>query len=232
LHSQRTASFRTWKRRWLNQKKFPAVISTVFLINIALKAMFTIICFLAYGQATEQVVSGNYPDAARKAVGGLIVANTLLSFPLPLVPVFRAFDCAMRTAPSAPSAPSSTATSAATIPARAGAGTAAYKALKRTLIVLFCGACAFALPSFAVAMGFMGSITLSFLTFIFPATFYLKLHGAQSTLLMRVACVFVVCFGVLGGIAGIASNIAIVAGKNYTLSAPSGVDFGPQVNFY
>ena len=31
------------------------------------------------------MVSGNYPHGARIAVGALIVANTLLSFPLPLV---------------------------------------------------------------------------------------------------------------------------------------------------
>lgn len=97
--------------------------------------------------------------------------------------------------------------------------TKAWKAAKRTLVVLFCGGCAFAVPSFAVAMGFMGSITLSFLTFIFPATFYLKLHGGNASVMVRFACIFVICFGVLGGTAGIASNIAIAA--NYTADSSS-----------
>jgi len=87
--------------------------------------------------------------------------------------------------------------------------------MKRTLVVLFCGGCAFGLPNFAVAMGFMGSITLSFLTFIFPSTFYLKLHGANASCMMRCACRFVICFGVLGGIAGIISNVALAG--NYTM---------------
>ena len=205
-------------------RQFPAVVSVVFLANMALKLLFTLVCFLAYGQATQQVVSGNYPDAARKAVGGLIVANTLLSFPLPLVPVFRAFDCAMAQPAAAAAAAAPNAAKAAAAAAAAAqphgtpppaAGSPAGKALKRSLIVLFCGGCAFAIPSFAVAMGFMGSITLSFLTFIFPATFYLKLHGGGATVLMRAACVFVICFGVLGGVAGIASNIAIAG--NFSL---------------
>lgn len=160
---------------------------------------------------------------ARKAVGGLIIANTLLSFPLPLVPVFRAFDCTMAPAQKKPrldglgheTSPLLTAASTASQPS----STKAWKAAKRTLVVLFCGGCAFAVPSFAVAMGFMGSITLSFLTFIFPATFYLKLHGGNASVMVRFACIFVICFGVLGGTAGIASNIAIAA--NYTADSSS-----------
>ena len=75
--------------------------------------------------------------------------------------------------------------------------------------------CATAVPNFAIAMGFMGSITLSFLTFIFPAAFFLRLHGDGASVLMRIACVSVVCFGMLGGLAGVFSNV-LLAG-NYTL---------------
>ena len=57
----------------------------------------------------------------------------------------------------------------------------------------------------------MGSITLSFLTFIFPASFYLRLHGAAGGIEMRVACYIVVFVGILGGVAGIASNIALAS---------------------
>ena len=81
----------------------------------------------------------------------------------------------------------------------------------RTSVVLFCGALAVAVPNFALAMGFMGSITLSFLTFIFPAAFYLRLHGAGGGTKMRVACYIVVFVGALGGVAGIASNIALAS---------------------
>ena len=35
---------------------FPRVVSGVFLVNIVLKAVFTLTCFLAYGAATEEVV--------------------------------------------------------------------------------------------------------------------------------------------------------------------------------
>ena len=183
---------------------FPRVVGAVFAVNVALKAAFTVVCFLAYGAATAEVVAANYPHTARTVVSVLIVANTALSFPLPLVPVFRMLGCAIDAAPPPPSG------------SKPGAGAAAAgawaRAAQRTLVVLFCGAVSVAVPNFTLAMGFMGSLTLSFLTFIFPATFYLKLHGAGASLPMKAACSTVVLAGVLGGIAGIASNIALATG--------------------
>lgn len=41
-----------------------------------------------------QVVSGNFQDWCSKVVSVLIVVNTCLSFPLPLVPVFKALNIA------------------------------------------------------------------------------------------------------------------------------------------
>jgi len=66
------------------------------------------------------------------------------------------------------------------------------------------------LPSFSLAMGFMGSLTLPFLTFIFPALFYLKLHKPEG--LVRAVCVLVIGCGGLGLVCGLASNVAIAAG--------------------
>ena len=60
---------------------------------MVLKTVFTLVCFFAYGAATEEVVSANYTKWAAQAVSILIVANTWLSFPLPLIPVFRWLDC-------------------------------------------------------------------------------------------------------------------------------------------
>ena len=54
-------------------------------------------------------------------------------------------------------------------------------------------------------MGLMGSVTLSLLTFIFPATFYLRLHRPQG--LTRLACLAVVAAGAVGGLAGTASTV-------------------------
>ena len=59
---------------------------------------------------------------------------------------------------------------------------------------------------------FLRSLTLAFLTFIFPCAFLLKLHGGRGGRLgggTKVCCWFVIIAGVLGSIAGIESNIEV-----------------------
>eukprot|EP00750_Incisomonas_marina_P012970 INCI17193.6.p1 GENE.INCI17193.6~~INCI17193.6.p1 ORF type:complete len:518 (-),score=63.53 INCI17193.6:719-2272(-) len=185
-------------------RHFSKVVSVVFITNIALKTAFSIVCYLAYGQHTVEVVSGNFQDWCSKVVSVLIVVNTCLSFPLPLVPVFKACSIAAGAAPKA-------------IPK--GDGTqenqpkcwhsCCARAVLRTLVVLGCGLVAIAIPNFALAMGFMGSLTLSFLTFIFPTSFYLRIHGREAGIGTKLACVLVAAFGVIGGVAGIYSNVLL-----------------------
>ena len=55
------------------------------------------------------------------------------------------------------------------------------------------------------------SLSSSFIVFIMPAGFYLRIHGAAATWAMWAACGFVVVFGVLGGVAGVVSNAALAA---------------------
>lgn len=170
---------------------FPLVIGVVFSVNILLKSGFTLCCFFAYGVDTTPVVSANFSHVAKLAVSLLIAINTWLSFPLPLLPVFRTIKSALEAAGTETSS----------------AGEAAI----RSGVVLLCGTLAVLLPNFAVAMGFMGSITLSFLTFIFPATFYLRLKRDQIGNPTILWAWLVVLVGVLGGIAGVASTITLAA---------------------
>ena len=69
-------------------------------------------------------------------------------------------------------------------------------------------------------MGFMGSLTLPFLTFIFPATFWYKLHGRRQGMVAALAVGAVTVSGVLGLVAGFTSNLVIAMrveeGRNAT----------------
>ena len=58
------------------------------------------------------------------------------------------------------------------------------------------------------------SLTLAFLTFIFPCTFLMKLHGLRLAFSTKVCCWLVIVAGVLGSIAGIESNIAVALGNS------------------
>ena len=170
---------------------FSNVIGVVFAVNVALKILFTTACFFAWGGDTQAVVSANFSHGERLVVSILIAANTWLSFPLPLIPVFRNLKSGLES--------------------RGWVITATREALIRTVVVLCCGAVAFSIPNFAVAMGFMGSITLSFLTFIFPATFYLKLHYDRCGALTVFWAGLVIIVGVVGGIAGVVSTAALAS---------------------
>ena len=83
-------------------------------------------------------------------------------------------------------------------------------ALMRSVVVLLCGVVAFAIPNFAVAMGFMGSLTLSCLVFIFPSMFYLKLHGERLGGAAKAGLYLIAITGVVGAVTGIASTILLL----------------------
>jgi vesicular inhibitory amino acid transporter len=167
-------------------RHFQKVVGVVFSSNILVKAVFSLLGFFAFGTATMAVVTSNFATTPRTVISVLIAVNTWLSFPLPLVPVFNALT-------------------------RAGVGgSRAARALQRSGIVLVCGAAALALPNFGVAMGLAGSLMLSFLTFIFPAVFFLRLHRPNLSAPTVACCYAVACVGALGCVSGLASNISIL----------------------
>ena len=177
--------------------KFPRVVGGVFAINMVLKTAFALVGFFGFGTSVQQVLTNNLSPIPRLAVSILIVANTALAFPLPLIPVFRFLKGRRMKSPEGGA------------PRAANEHSPGIQAVQRTLVVLVCGLVAACIPDFALAMGFMGSLTLAFLTFIFPCAFYLRIHHQRSSVAVKVACVFVIVMGVLGSIAGIASNIAL-----------------------
>ena len=172
-------------------ERFGCVVSTVFASNIVTKALFGLLCFFAFGPATEKVVTSNFSPMPRLIISVLVAANTLLSFPLPLIPVFKALKSARGDTSDAP-------------------GSAMCNACERTAVVLLCGSVAVVVPDFGIAMGFMGSLTLPFLTFIFPTVFVVKLHRQRLGAVIVAWSYFVACAGALGGVAGMYANIRLV----------------------
>ena len=83
--------------------------------------------------------------------------------------------------------------------------------MQRSAIVLACGGAAVALPNFAVASGLAGALMQPFLTFIFPALFFVRLHRPTLSPPMVACCYAVATVGALGCVAGLASNISILA---------------------
>lgn len=165
---------------------FKSVVTGAFTVNMITKAIFALLIFFAYGMDTETVASSNFYDVPRVLVSLLVAVNTLLTFPMPLIPVFKAMIAAQ------------------------GGPRAGRDALQRTALVLVCGVVAIAIPDFQLAMGFVGSFTLAFITFIFPTMFYIKLFRHRLNGVTIFANYLVAVVGVLGCVAGLASNINLV----------------------
>ena len=157
----------------------------MFTTNILLKSVFTFLGALAYGRATGQILTENFSSSTvRSAVNVLIAVNTVMSFPLPLIPVFNTIR-----------------------KYRKSQNLTFQNFIVRSSIVVLCGSVGVGIPNFGTAMGLMGSITLPFLTFIFPGLFYIRLHGPELSVTMTFFCWFVVVFGVVGAVLGLFSNI-------------------------
>ena len=194
---------------------FPRVVGSVFAANALLKMTFAFLLCSAFGGAIDPVVAANFPSAAaRQAVSLLVCANALMSFPFPLVPVFRTLGClaeggAKEMALEATGVPNEGAPlllqGEQSGSGRHAGGGRWRGTAERSVVVLCCGAVAVLVGNFAVVMGLMGSVTLSLLTFVFPATFYLRLHKPRGVL--HKACLAVVAVGAVGGIAGTASTV-------------------------
>ena len=187
-----------------NPSDFPVVVTSVFAVNMLMKVVFALVGFYAYGTDVDQVLTNSLPPTPRLVVSVLIVLNTFLSFPLPLIPVFRYLA-------APPAADDASAT--ATAPPPAPPPSARAQSLQRTYVVLCIGVASVLIPNFALAMGFMASVTLAFLTFIFPTLFYVKIHGPTAGRTVRVAAYFTMGMGVVGGVCGLVANANMAAGN-------------------
>ena len=163
-------------------KDFPAVVVSVFSLNMVMKVVFALSGFYAYGTAVSQVFTNSLPSTPRLAVSILIVLNTFLSFPLPLIPVFRFLK------------------------------PRGNEFLHRTLIVLCIGAVSALVPNFGLAMGFMASLTLAFLTFIFPTLFLITIHGKDLGIATKCAAYLTMFMGGVGGVCGLIAKANLAVG--------------------
>lgn len=114
---------------------FGSVVAIVFIVNIALKAIFTGAGVLAYGDEVDPILTANLPVYARSSMAILIAVNTWMSFPLPLIPLFRMIR-----------------------EMRGKTRSCVIPFLERSVVVFFCGIVAVAVPNFAICMGYVDSL--------------------------------------------------------------------------
>lgn len=142
--------------------KFPMALALAYLVLVLVKLSFAFVSFLSFGSSTLQVIINNFPAGPfRMSISFLFVFSCLLSYALPLRPVFLLLEeteVITNTFSKIPILGS---------------------ILIRIIMVLSTVVIAILVPKFALIISFTGSIIGSFLNYIFPCALHLKLRFHQ-----------------------------------------------------
>jgi vesicular inhibitory amino acid transporter len=173
-------------------KKFPRILGCTFFMLAIAKLGFGVAAYMAYGDGTEEIATSNLERIPKTIANVAITMNTFLSIPLPLHVVFRLLAILRQEAQTATSSRQlkTTSTKEADVSINSGNAVCAGESevcslLERAAVVLCCGGLAAAIPHFALVMGVIGSIAGTFLTFIGPVVFFLRLHGDTTPPFIR-----------------------------------------------
>ena len=167
--------------------KFTLALAVAYVVNIAMKIVFSVFAFLSFGSDTNQVILNNLPEGAfRMSISFVFVASCLLSYALPLHQVFdllQTSEVFKNTFSKIPIFGSF---------------------LLRVTVVLSTVLVAILVPKFALVVSFAGSMLSSFCAFIFPCAVHLKMKFNQLKtyevfvdLLLIAIGIVVLIFGVI-----------------------------------
>ena len=184
-----------------DKKSYNKVLTGTFLVICALYAVVGVVGYAEFAQCTQAPIYWNLKAGfGRLSAIVLITIHVLLTFCVFCFVSEVAFGGALLDA----------------IEARRGAelGPGAARAVMvsgKALLVLFCMALAIVIPDFEGVFGLVGSLPVSFTSFVLPGAFHLKLYGGQLTTRRKLVDVGMIAFGLLGAVFGsIASVIGMI----------------------
>jgi len=162
-----------------------------FAINILIKMVFGVSCYLAYTDKTEQIITSNiqqfYPLPLIMKVA--IIFYCFFTFPLKTFVVFEIIDEKF----------------AKYFPICRPDGWS-WLIITRLLIMLACLLIAILVPQFGLVVSLIGSARGSMVSMVFPGLFYLILCK-RSSLITRIISGVIVILGIAGGILGLYTSV-------------------------
>lgn len=165
-----------------------AGISVLVVIFISFGCM----AYLAYGDATHDMVTLNLPHNAWVACVQLLYSlGLLLTYPIMMFPAIQILEDAG--------------------PLRAWLGSTAWGAARRrafrTGLVLFTALVAVTVPQFSLFVNLIGSVSCTLLAFVLPAAFYLRLFQSELGQWAVRREWSVIAFGVVGGVVSLSITL-------------------------
>eukprot|EP00940_MAST-03C_sp_MAST-3C-sp2_P003315 g3315.t1 len=164
---------------------FPKALTVTYVALTLVKLSFGGVAWMAFGDATDEIITENLSKTTQKIVSAAIGLNTWLTLPLVVVVFFRITSGVLQRVDVSWS----------------------RQLAERVIALSMCGVCAALLPHFALLVSIFGALSGTLLTFIFPAVMYMKLHGARAGLAANAGAVLLCVFGVVGGSLGLVLSI-------------------------
>lgn len=180
-----------------NPSHFKAILVCTVVIITTLYATFGVCGYLAFGDATKDVITLNMTDDSGflSLVKLCLCAGLLFAYPLMMFPVFELLQ---------PLVTSSN-------PETQGRVTDEQKMiLVKSVVVFATAALAVCIPNFGQFISFIGATCCTMLAFIFPAAFHLLLFPLETKWYKAIVLATLIALGivaVVGGITDAAQNL-------------------------
>lgn len=172
-------------------KQFPMMMNSAFSLAGVVKVLLGLLAVLRFGKQTNQVITVNMAISPvfNIVATALVVTNVFLAFPLCMFVVLETWD--NKLLPYFPHL------------GRESKHHWFWLVLTRTLLLTFALFLAVIVPHFGLLMGFVGSLTGTCLSFVFPCVFHLVLHWNKTPWYSVLTKILIILFGLVCGACGL-----------------------------
>ena len=177
-----------------NPKKYNTISHWAFFISTAMKFLVGLFCVLTFGSKTQSIVLLNLDKSnasiLSKIASILVIINMFFSYPVNMFVVGGTVDILLLPK----------------FPKCLKQYSLLWFMFTRVILVYSTLGIALALPRFGLLMSVIGSLLGVCITFIFPCVFHLKLKWKNLRWYHIASEVFIILFGVVFGVLGVASS--------------------------
>ncbi|XP_040569205.1 vesicular inhibitory amino acid transporter [Lepeophtheirus salmonis] len=183
----------TLEGNMIDKSKFECMLNWSHVAAAIFKGLFGYIGFLTWQEDTQEEVVNNLEPTLKTLVNIILVVKALLSYPLPYYAACEMLEKELFQGKPATVFP--------TIWALDG-DLKVWGLAFRVIVICVTIVFAVVIPHFTILMGFIGSFTGCFLSFIWPSIFHLYLKRKVMPMLTMGYDIFIIALGVFFGILG------------------------------
>lgn len=183
----------TLEENMLDKSKFECMLNWSHIAAALFKAIFGYIGFLTFQEDTQEEVVNNLPTGLKTLVNIILVMKALLSYPLPYYAACELIEKELFLGKPDTRFPKIWGLDGDLKP-----WGLAFRVIVVVITILF----AVVIPHFTILMGFIGSFTGCFLSFIWPSFFHLKMRRQVMSWPVMCYDMVIIFLGVFFGLLG------------------------------